>query len=279
MDYTHLPAISCYYSDQPVPPHANAEAHFEYEMILVTNGNATLFVNHKNYQVKEKSLIFINRLERHSLVVTQKPYKRYVTTLSSDIVMSNVKDMELVSIFIQRPKNFEHVIQLSNASYEIVLPLFMQLEEEYTNQMPFCSSKSMACVVSLLIDLYRTHPECFPTRDSSNISTAVINAQKYVNDNFSHKITLQKIADLNYVSKHALSLAFKDIVGVPFKDYLILFRITESKKLLISTDLSIADIAEKVGYINVNNFIRIFKEKESKTPLQYRKQSDVLNLL
>ena len=63
-----------------------------------------------------------------------------------------------------------------------------------------------------------------------------------------------------------LSLAFKEIVGISFKEYLVLFRLTEAKKLLLSSDLSISDIAEKVGYVNVNNFIRIFKEKENITP-------------
>lgn len=279
MDYTHLPEISCYYSDYPAPSHANPEAHFEYEMILVTNGSATLFVNHKHYQVKAKSLLFINRLERHSLIVTREPYERYVTSISSDIIMSNVKDMELISIFIQRPKHFEHVIQLSDASYETILPLFAQLEKEYDRQLPFYISKSMSCVVSILIDLYRAHPEYFPSHDGSSISTAVIQAQKYVNDNFSRRITLQEIADQNYVSKHALSLAFKDIVGIPFKDYLVLFRLTEAKKLLISTDLSVADIAEKVGYVNVNNFIRIFRTRETMTPLQYRKKSNAPDFL
>ena len=45
---------------------------------------------------------------------------------------------------------------------------------------------------------------------------------------------------------------------------------------MLSSDLSISDIAEKVGYVNVNNFIRIFKEKENITPLQFRKQSGYL---
>ena len=67
-------------------------------------------------------------------------------------------------------------------------------------------------------------------------------------------------------------MAFKDISGVTFKEYLILYRITEAKKLLITTDLSISEIAEQVGYINVNNFVKIFRDREHTTPLQYRRQ-------
>ena len=115
----------------------------------------------------------------------------------------------------------------------------------------------------------------FPAQ-TGNISSAVVHVQKYVNDHYDEKITLHEIANKLFINKHALSLAFKEIVGISFKEYLVLFRLTEAKKLLLSSDLSISDIAEKVGYVNVNNFIRIFKEKENITPLQFRKQSGYL---
>lgn len=272
MDYTHLPTISCYYSDHALPSHTDAEAHFEYEMLLITGGEATFFINHKSYQIRKRSLVFINRLERHSLIVTKEPYERYVTTISSNLIMSNIKDMELISIFIQRPKNFQHVIQLDSSTYHAILPLFQNLQNEYSSQRSFYITKSITCVISILIDLYRTYPQYFPSQ-IGNISAAVIHTQKYINDHYSEKITLQEIAQKLFVNKHALSIAFKEIVGISFKEYLVLFRLTEAKKLLISSDLSIADIAEKVGYINVNNFIRIFKEKEKITPFQFKKQS------
>ena len=262
MNYTHLPSISCYYSERPLPSHTDAEAHFEYEMLLITEGEATFFINHKSYQIREKCLVFVNRLDRHSLIVTKEPYKRYVTTISSDLIMANIKEMELISIFIQRPKNFQHVIPLDTTTYHALLPLFQNLQKEYSCRLPFYVSKSMTYVISILIDLYRTCPQYFPAQ-TGNISSAVVHVQKYVNDHYDEKITLHEIANKLFINKHALSLAFKEIVGISFREYLVLFRLTEAKKLLLSSDLSISDIAEKVGYVNVNNFIRIFKEKEN----------------
>ena len=60
-----------------------------------------------------------SQLDRH-----KEPYKRYVTTISSDLIMANIKEMELISIFIQRPKNFQHVIPLDTTTYHALLPLF-----------------------------------------------------------------------------------------------------------------------------------------------------------
>ena len=274
MEYTHLPTISCYYADENKESLSSSpHAHFEYQMILVTGGRASFFINHQQYNVDEKSLVFISRLERHSFVVQEMPYERYVASMSGSHIMTKIKDEELLSIFLQRPKEFCHVIKLSDEAFDIILPHFDRLANEYTNQAPFYVTRCATLVVAILIDLYRINSQFFPQRSHTNISDAVINAQRYVNEHYDRQITLQEIADANFVNRHSLSIAFKDIVGSTFKDYLIQFRISEAKKLLITTDFSVAQIAEKVGYQNVNNFVQIFKSKESVTPLQYRKQS------
>lgn len=272
MIYTHVPDISCFYSDVIDDELFLPTAHFEYEMILITGGKSQAVVNHKTYMLTEKSLIFISRLERHNFIIEAEPYCRYVVTLSSDLVLSYTKDAELISIFIQRPREFCHVMTLSDETYQSVLPLFAQMAGEYTRKLMFYETRSAAGFISILIELYRSNPEYFPMRGHSTMSDAVLNAQRYVNEHFNRKLTLTEIADQNFISRHALSLAFKDIVGTTFKEYLLLFRITEAKKLLITTDFSVSQIAEAVGYVNVNNFVKIFKDREGTTPLQYRKQ-------
>jgi AraC family transcriptional regulator of adaptative response / methylphosphotriester-DNA alkyltransferase methyltransferase len=53
----------------------------------------------------------------------------------------------------------------------------------------------------------------------------------------------------------------------------------EAKKLLLETDLSIADIGNKFGYEETSNFIKFFKSMAKSTPLQYRKKNDSLKLV
>lgn len=280
MDYFHLPAISCFYSNEknlksfsagePVML-AEPEAHFEYEMILVTGGKGTATINHKAYPIQEKSLIFISPYEKHYFQIETDIYCRYVVTMSSDLILSNIRDVELAAIFVQSSKRFPHVISLSSQAYNMLLPLFERLERENRNKDAFYISRSASVVVAILIDLYRTHPEMFQGK-LTQASLAVINAQKYINEHFSERISLESLATQNFISSHGLSLAFKECVGISFKDYLIGIRILEAKKMLVTTHKSVEEIAGAVGYMNVNNFVQIFKKKEDITPLQYRKK-------
>ncbi|MFI3236707.1 MAG: AraC family transcriptional regulator [Lachnospiraceae bacterium] len=272
MDYTHIPEVSCFYSNSNDSILAIPDAHYEYQIILVIGGTSKVVINHKTYELKPKSLIFISRMERHYFIVEEEPYERMVASMSSDLIMSNIKEPELLSLFIQRPKQFSHVINLSDAAYDMLYPLFVRLCNEYKEDRLFYVSRAVSIVVAILIDMYRMHPDYFPPRCQNNLTEAVLNTQRFINDHYNENFTLQQIADSNYISRHALSIAFKEIVGITFKEYLLLFRIAEAKRLLVTTDLSIYDIAEQVGYINVNNFIKIFKEREDQTPLKYRKQ-------
>ena len=55
----------------------------------------------------------------------------------------------------------------------------------------------------------------------------------------------------------------------PF-EHLAKKRIFESKKLLIETDLSIADVAKAVGYNDCSYFCVVFKRQEGVSPADYR---------
>ncbi|NLN42227.1 MAG: helix-turn-helix transcriptional regulator, partial [Clostridiales bacterium] len=47
-------------------------------------------------------------------------------------------------------------------------------------------------------------------------------------------------------------------------------RVSEAKKLLVNTDMSIKDLALLIGYNNDQTFSRVFKKLEGITPGEYR---------
>jgi len=269
--YTNLPEMSCFFSDELTDQLSTQEAHYGYEMILVTSGEGMVFINQKSYPIRERSLIFLSRLESHSFHITGLPYCRYVATMSAELILFNIKDIKLASIFIERPADFQHVIHLSDQAFDRLLPLFERLKNEYGIKDDFYVSRMASLVVAILIDLHRSHPEAFPLHAKTTATEAVVNAQRYINDHYHERITLEALAQENYLSRHTLSIAFKEITGTPFREYLIKHRISEAKKLLVTTDLSVNEIAFQVGYVNVNNFLKVFRDREGITPLKYRK--------
>ena len=77
--------------------------------------------------------------------------------------------------------------------------------------------------------------------------------------------------------KHVLKdgTTLSDITGHTVKTYIILNRLLRAKYLLQTTNRSMIEIGEEVGYNNANHFSRIFKKYTDMTPMEYRKANRV----
>jgi AraC-like DNA-binding protein len=93
----------------------------------------------------------------------------------------------------------------------------------------------------------------------------------YVNGHCRDSITLDDIADLVHVSPSRVRHVFKDVTGVSFKEYVTQVRVAEAKRLLLSTDLSVADVAHAVSYTNLHQFYKVFYRSCAMSPGEYRR--------
>ena len=68
-----------------------------------------------------------------------------------------------------------------------------------------------------------------------------------------------------------ISQLFKNEIGVGFLNYLTSIRMEKAKSLLLTTSLSVAEIAEETGYNDYRVFTKVFKKTEGITPSQFRR--------
>lgn len=101
---------------------------------------------------------------------------------------------------------------------------------------------------------------------------------EYLNENYHRDISLGQLADSVYMSVPYLSKLFKEYTNTTFIDYITALRISAAKKQLEETSRKIADIAQSVGYLNVQSFIRAFKKYCNMTPGEYRSMKAEGNL-
>ena len=72
------------------------------------------------------------------------------------------------------------------------------------------------------------------------------------------------------MSKPYLSKYIKDKSGKTFGEIVKNVRMKKARTLLKSSNMTVENIAEKVGYQNVEHFNRLFKKKYGITPVQFR---------
>ena len=97
----------------------------------------------------------------------------------------------------------------------------------------------------------------------------------YVDSNFMLDINLDTIANKFGYNANYLSRSMKQLKGLSCSDYLIKKRIDYSKKLLVTTKLSINEIAEESGYHSSSIYIRAFSKIVGITPGEYRRNAKI----
>ena len=98
---------------------------------------------------------------------------------------------------------------------------------------------------------------------------------KYLSNNYMNKVSLQEIADKEFLSAQYLSYKIKDTFGQSFNDFLNGIRVEESRKLLLNTDKNILEISEDVGFSHVRYYNKHFRNHYECSPMEYRKKHKV----
>ena len=99
-------------------------------------------------------------------------------------------------------------------------------------------------------------------------------AIRYVERNLGGELSLREVSAHVHLNASYFSFLFKEQTGINFSEFVTRARIEKAKKLLLTTDLTNAEIAEQSGYRTPKYFVRLFRELEGETPGQYRKRKD-----
>ncbi|WP_339319511.1 AraC family transcriptional regulator [Paenibacillus sp. FSL R10-2734] len=157
--------------------------------------------------------------------------------------------------------------------FDKFLNLLHSMHREFINKGHRYEILIMGQLIQALAMLQRY--EC----DDSLVSTPVTNmdnAIQYINEHFAMNITVQQVAERSFMSASHFQRLFKKTTGVTFMQYLQNIRIQRCCELLKSTEISIQEAANQVGYQDMKFFHALFRKKTGVTPRQYRKSTQDL---
>ena len=101
-------------------------------------------------------------------------------------------------------------------------------------------------------------------------SDAVIKMLKYIHSNWQKPITVEDVAKQVRLSASRTAHLFKEAIGKGIHGYVMELRISTAKELLLSTEMSISEIGEMVGFCDALYFSRAFRIAAGVSPRVYR---------
>lgn len=104
-------------------------------------------------------------------------------------------------------------------------------------------------------------------KDEENLRTVA----DYIDHHFGFAISIEQLCKIAYMGNTKLRTTFKEYFGCNITDYIIQRRIDQAQHLLMGTELSIAEIAQVVGYDRPESFAKQFQRVTGLLPREYRK--------
>lgn len=126
------------------------------------------------------------------------------------------------------------------------------------------------CIDNLKISMFRQRVSS-PAEPEKQEERTITSITRYLQEHLSEEVSLSVLSDEFHLNSQYISQLFKNEIGVNFLTYLTNIRMEKAKKLLLSTSLSVAEIAEQSGYGDYRVFTKVFKKSEGITPSQYRR--------
>ncbi len=103
--------------------------------------------------------------------------------------------------------------------------------------------------------------------DSNDIITR---AKKYIDENYRNNIDREDVAAAAFVTPNYLSKQFRIKMNTNMREYINRLRIEEAQRLLLTTSMSVSEVATYVGYDNISYFSTVFRKFTNKSPIDWR---------
>lgn len=238
----------------------------DYEFDFYLKGERTMYIDDKKYTINANDAVFRMPGQR---VYSYGDYDCYILTL--DFANKKTEGSYSRNLPGNIQKHSEHVI-LKNIPPVFSLihsnGLFYALEHlslQYDLNDDF--SKSLVWEILCLVnsDIRRAY-----NRTKTNSEGIAADVRNYIDKNYHSHITLDLLSHKFNINKYHLVRIFKNKYFCTPIDYAVNVRLLNARELLMTTDMTIKEIAVMCGYSDESYFIKKYGKKYGLSPQKFR---------
>ncbi len=220
-------------------------------------------------------LVYVDRGELHNLVQGQDILlqQQQFMVIDSNHWHTQYSDLPVSFLTISFWASDSGLSAIANKPFPLTPQLKMLFKKMLSQdtQAPYGSDCLEALLKILLIELLQTQPDTHAQHppaghwENKIMDTAI----QRISQNLQKKLTLEELAAMVHVSVPYLYKLFQDHLGTSPGKYITKMRIEECKVLLRERNLTMGQIAERMGFSSLQHFSRQFRNICGITPTQY----------
>lgn len=247
--------------------------HGYYEIYYLISGERYYFIKNRTYRVHSGELVLVEANQIHKTYEADtEPHERLLIELEEEFIVGLNKFFDQMDLR-QALLGKNGVISVTEQEKPYIESLLFGIADDLVYKKPGYDGLLKARLVQLLLYMIRKSDGNSINQNSLNSTQhqKVHEVADYLSSHFDQNIPLDNLSEHFYVSKYYLCRIFKEVTGFTINEYTNLVRVREARKMLLYTDSSMTQIAEKLGFDSVTYFGRVFKTYIFMSPMHFRR--------
>ena len=251
-------------------------AAYDWRMFFVRDGSGEFVVDNTVYSAKKGTLILWGPGSQYSILSKGDSMLSLIgfnfdlaflnSHIKSPVPPVGIDKFIYDEIIEKNDLNFFGKVIYLNDRHDIEFEL-LKIYTEYKNKLSFFEHKMSGMFLSVLTEILRTQNQTGNNmRKNENIEKILDIIKENYNKPLTNKLIGKKIG---YHPNHANRLLVA-YTGMSLHKYLQNYRIEKAIDLLQTTDMSVTQICEAVGFRDFTHFSKYFKKKTGHTPTAFR---------
>jgi AraC-like DNA-binding protein/mannose-6-phosphate isomerase-like protein (cupin superfamily) len=232
------------------------EARPWHTLYLVLDGEIAARVGGEPLVLKSGTLFWLMPHEPHDM---QWPAKLVFTE-----IWFRLQDSE-------RDLRLHEPVMVRDGAWD-VMPLMEGIEDEMRRRNAGYEAKIRHWLALVALEVMRAGQKGPDVRQLSSVQRARVTA--FVRENLTARPSLEAMANAAGLSPDYFSRLFRNTYGLAPRDWMVRERIHTAARLLRETDMAIYQIGAQLGYANVSQFSRQFREVMGANACAYRQRSE-----
>ena len=224
-------------------------------MYFISEGSIDIISNGESYHLEQNCYMFFDKNETYTLKNDcDKPVTLYIITylLPESIMYHSDFGMEK---FGELDKN--------SIIPSLISRLFITWLERKAGYIVKCRSIFYNIIYNLMVT---ANDSILNLDEYSKLQNAI----RYIHSNYTDNIKIEDLCSVSNYSPTHIRRLFLKFHGISPVKYITKYRIEQAVLLLGYNDLSVTQIAHKVGFNDICYFSKIFKKVTGYTPLEYK---------
>lgn len=240
-----------------------------FALLFVTKGTGSHQVDLKEYQLEAGSVLKVAKGQIHAFQENAN-YEGYLFVFTEEFVINYFSQSSINLILHLYNYHIIKPIAKDKALNEIFLS---QLIKELETENAFAQKNIIAALLDLyLLKLERKSPQNKLQSNNSKHYDTFLQFKNLVESNYITTRNVKDYAEMLIISTKLLNQAVKEVTLNTAKAFIDNYVILEAKRAIASTEKSLKEIAFDIGFDEVTNFTKFFKNKLKISPKNFRKQ-------